>query len=74
PATGAYPISITTWVIVPDNFARAGESASTRQDVVRMLHYFYSDAAQRRLRELQFAPLPKGLIDFIKQNQLRRIR
>lgn len=74
PATGAYPISITTWVIVPDNFARAGESASTRQDVVRMLNYFYSDAAQRRLRELQFAPLPKGLIDFIKQNQLRRIR
>lgn len=61
-------------MIVPDNFARAGKSASTRQEVVRMLNYFYSDAAQRRLRELQFAPLPKGLITFIKQNQLPKIR
>jgi phosphate transport system substrate-binding protein len=71
-AKGAYPITITTWVIAYSNYGAAGKSGSV-DDVKKVLNYFYSRGAQRELLELRFAPLPPALID-VARRQIRRIR
>ncbi len=53
-APGAYPITITTWVIaVPGRPQNA--------EVKNVLNYFYSNAAQAKLPSFGFAPLPAKL-------------
>lgn len=71
PAKGAYPITITTWVIAYSNARAAGKSSAG--DVKKMLTYFYSPKAQGQLTSLRFAPLPPALIGAAKK-QLAAIR
>jgi phosphate transport system substrate-binding protein len=73
PAKGAYPITITTWMIAYSNYGSAGKSSSSREDVKRVLNYAYSSAAQDGLRDLRFARLPQGLIT-VARAQINRIR
>lgn len=72
PAPGAYPITITTWVIAYSNASAAGRSG-TAPEVKKMLNYFYSPKAQGQLNSLRFAPLPKSLLDAAKK-QLAQVR
>ncbi len=71
PAKGAYPITITTWVVTYSNYRAAGKGSLG--DVRKVLNYFYSPKAQGQLRTLRFAPLPKPLIDVAKK-QLATLR
>lgn len=73
PAKGAYPITITTWMIAYSNYGSAGKSETAREDVKKVLNYVYSSAAQSGLRDLRFAPLPPALITVAKA-QIRKIR
>jgi len=61
PAAGAYPITTTTWIIAYSNYAAAGKSATSREDVKKVLNYAYSSAGQGSLKELRFAPLSAPL-------------
>lgn len=54
PAPGAYPITITTWVIAVPGRPKNGE-------VKDVLGYFYGNTAQSQLVGLGFAPLPGKL-------------
>lgn len=65
PAKGAYPITITTWVVTYSSYQAAGKGSLA--EVKQVLNYFYSTKAQGQLRELRFAPLPKPLIDVAKK-------
>lgn len=71
PAKGAYPITITTWVVTYSNYRAAGNGSLA--DVKKTLGYFYSPKAQGQLKELRFAALPKPLIDVAKK-QLATLR
>jgi len=73
PAKGAYPITITTWILAYSNYGSAGKSSSSREDVKRVLNYAYSSAAQDGLRDLRFARLPAGLVTVAKA-QLKQIK
>jgi phosphate transport system substrate-binding protein len=54
PAAGAYPITITTWVL-------AVPGRPTNGKVKDVLGYFYGNTAQSQLTGLGFAPLPGKL-------------
>lgn len=62
PAAGAYPITTTTWILAYSNYAAAGKSATSRDDVKKVLNYAYSTAAQGSLVDLRFAPLSAPLL------------
>lgn len=72
PAKGAYPITITTWVVAYSNYRAAGKAGSVG-DVKKVLNYFYSPAAQKQLMSLRFAPLPPALVTVAK-NQLKTVK
>ncbi len=72
PAKGAYPITITTWVVTYSNYAAAGKAGAVG-DVKKVLNYFYSPAAQKQLTALRFAPLPPALVSVAK-NQIKTVR
>lgn len=59
-ATGAYPITITTFVLAYSSFAKAGKSGSIA-DTKAFLNYAYG-AGQRNVTKFAFAPLPKGML------------
>jgi len=73
PAPGAYPIAITTWMIAYSNYAAAGKSSGSRDEVKKVLNFVYSSAAQGELKDLRFAPLPAGLIAVAKA-QISKIK
>lgn len=62
PAKGAYPITTTTWILAYSNYAAAGKSKTSRDDVKKVLNYVYSSAAQGGLKDLRFAPLSPALL------------
>lgn len=62
PAPGAYPITTTTWILAYSNYAAAGKSTTSRDDVKKVLNYVYSSAGQAGLKDLRFAPLSAALI------------
>ena len=61
PAPGAYPITTTTWLLAYSNYAAAGKSTTSRDDVKKVLQYAYSSGAQGGLKDLRFAPLSSAL-------------
>jgi len=61
PAPGAYPITITTWLVTYNNYGAAGKSGSL-PGVKQVLNYAYSKAAQGSLANLRFAPLSPALL------------
>lgn len=62
PAKGAYPITTTTWILAYSNYAAAGKSATSRDDVKKVLNFVYSSGAQSSLKDLRFAPLSSALL------------
>jgi phosphate transport system substrate-binding protein len=64
-ATGAYPITITTFVLAYSNYQQAGESkalAGTKS----FLNYAYGSTAQGALTALGNAPLPASILSAAK--------
>ena len=72
PAIGAYPIVTTTWVLAYTDFNQAGKGSSL-PGVKSVLNYFYSAAAQARLSQLGFAPLPATILSAAKK-QLTKLK
>ena len=60
PAPGAYPITTTTWILAYSNYAAAGKSSTSRDDVKKVLNFVYSSAAQAQLATLRFAAAVPG--------------
>lgn len=54
PAVGAYPITVTTWVIAVPGRPKNAE-------VKQVLNYFYGAKAQGQLQSVGFAPLPQAV-------------
>jgi phosphate transport system substrate-binding protein len=73
PAKGAYPITTTTWILAYPNYAAAGKSSASRDDVKKVLNYVYSSRAQGDLRSLGFSALPAPLLAAGKA-QITKIR
>jgi phosphate transport system substrate-binding protein len=73
PAKGAYPITITTWMLAYSNYGSAGKSSTSREDVKKVLNFVYSSGAQAQLKDLRFAPLPPALITVAKA-QIKKIK
>jgi phosphate transport system substrate-binding protein len=73
PAKGAYPITTTTWILAYSNYAAAGKSSTSRDDVKKVLNFVYSSAAQAQLKDLRFAPLSPALLAAGKA-QLKKIK
>lgn len=61
PNKGAYPITITTWVLAYSDYTAAGRKDSLA-DVKTFLNYAYSKPAQDKLTPLGFAPLPANVL------------
>jgi phosphate transport system substrate-binding protein len=66
PAFGAYPITITTWILAYSDYGKAGKRDSL-DDVKRFLNYAYSAPAQGKLPSLGFAPLPSPIVAAAKK-------
>lgn len=64
-AIGAYPIVTTTWILAYTDYNQAQRSGSL-PGVKAVLNYFYSAAAQARLSQLGFAPLPATILSAAK--------
>ncbi len=60
PAKGAYPITVTTWLLAYSNYSAAGKAGSLA-GVKQVLNYAYSKTAQKSLVGLRFAPLSPAL-------------
>jgi phosphate transport system substrate-binding protein len=73
PVKGAYPITITTWILAYSSYGAAGKSSTSRDGVKKVLNYAYSSAAQGELKDLRFAPLPSGLVTVAKA-QITKIK
>ena len=67
-APGAYPITITTWVVAYGNYATAGKDLA---GVRAWLDYVYSDRAQGQLPNLGYAPLPAPLLSAARAQMAR---
>jgi phosphate transport system substrate-binding protein len=61
PAVGAYPLTITTFVLAYSDYSTAGKGGSLG-DVKSILGYAYG-TGQGRLANFGFAPLPKPFLD-----------
>ena len=59
--SGAYPITITTWLLGYSDYAKAGK-ADKKDEFKAVLDYFYGDAAQQKLPSIGFAPLPANVV------------
>lgn len=59
--SGAYPITITTWLLGYSDYAKAGK-ADKRDEFKSVLDYFYSAPAQAKLPSIGFAPLPANIV------------
>lgn len=59
-APGAYPITITSWLLAYSNYSKAGKGGSF--DVTqKFIKFMYTENAQQRLIPLGFAPLPASV-------------
>jgi phosphate transport system substrate-binding protein len=73
PAKGAYPITGTSWILAYSDYGAAGKSSTSRDDVKKVLNYFYSSTAQGQLKDLRFAPLSPTLLAAAKK-QIAKIK
>ena len=70
PAPGAYPITVTTWILTYGDYGSAGRDLSGPRAV---LDYAYSPEAQGELEDLGYAALPAPLLKAAKA-QLAKLR
>lgn len=64
-ASGAYPITITSFVLAYSNYQAAGK-ASSLPKVQAWLNYVYGTKAQGGLASLGYAPLPSNILSAAK--------
>lgn len=67
-ATGAYPISCFTWIIIYKEQNYSKRSKTQAQATLDMLHYILSNEAQQITAEVHYAPLPQKAIELSLQN------
>ena len=70
PVPGAYPITVTTWILAYGDYSKTGRNAASTQAV---LDYAYSPKAQSELTDIGYAPLPPPLLK-AAMAQLARLR
>ncbi len=58
-ASGAYPISCFTWLLIYKEQNYAGRSKEQAQATIELLCYVISDEAQNMTSEVHYAPLPE---------------
>jgi phosphate transport system substrate-binding protein len=60
PAVGAYPITITSWLLAYSSYSKAGKADSF--DVAqKFIKFMYTENAQQRVIPLGFAPVPDAV-------------
>ena len=64
-ASGAYPITITTFVLAYSNYQQAGMSKALA-GTQSFLNYAYGSTAQNALNALGDAPLPSSILSVAK--------
>jgi phosphate transport system substrate-binding protein len=62
PNAAAYPIVSQTFLIVYKDMCKAGVSPSTAAAVKKLIAYGLSSAGQAQVKQLQYGPLPPGLL------------
>ena len=67
-ASGAYPISTFTWIIIYKEQCYSDRSKEQAQATLDLLHYILSDEAQAITSEVHYAPLPAKAKELSKQN------
>lgn len=67
-ATGAYPISCFTWIIIYKEQKYAKRSEEQAQATLDLLQYFLSDQAQQITSEVHYAPLPQKAVELSLRN------
>lgn len=67
-ASGAYPISTFTWIIIYREQNYSGRSLTQAQATVDLLNYIISDKAQKMTSAVNYAPLPAKAIELSKAN------
>ncbi|MBQ2026009.1 MAG: phosphate ABC transporter substrate-binding protein PstS [Paludibacteraceae bacterium] len=64
----SYPISCFTWMLVYKEQNYAGRLENQAQANVQLLQYMLSDQAQTIAQEMNYAPLPKEVIELSRKN------
>ena len=67
-ASGAYPISTFTWIIIYREQNYSGRSLTQAQATVDLLNYIISDKAQKMTSAVNYAPLPAKAVELSKAN------
>lgn len=67
-AKGAYPISCFTWIIVYKEQSYADRSLDQAKATVDLLKYLLSDSNQRTASLVNYAPLPKQMVEISLEN------
>lgn len=67
-ATGAYPISCFTWLIIYKEQHYADRSLAQAQATLDLMQYMLSDSIQQTTATVHYAPLPKKAIELSLQN------
>jgi len=67
-ASGAYPISCFTWLIIYKEQNYSGRSKEQASATIDLLHYVLSKEAQKMASEVHYAPLPKKAVELSLEN------
>ncbi|NLK91559.1 MAG: extracellular solute-binding protein, partial [Bacteroidales bacterium] len=67
-ATGSYPISGFTWIVVYKEQAYANRSIEKAEATVELLHFLLSEKAQSLTETVHYAPLSEAVIALTKAN------
>lgn len=67
-ASGAYPISCFTWLIVYKEQNYSGRTKEQAVATLDLLHYMLSEEAQKMASEVHYAPLPKKAVELSLEN------
>ncbi len=67
-ASGAYPITCFTWLIIYKEQNYSGRSKEQAAATLDLLHYVLSNDAQKMASEVHYAPLPKKAVELSLKN------
>lgn len=62
-ASGAYPISTFTWLLIYKEQNYSGRSKDQAEATLDLIEYILSDNAQKMTSDVHYAPLPKKAVD-----------
>ena len=67
-ASGAYPISCFTWIIIYKEQNYSKRTIDQAQATLDLLHFILSDETQHITTQVHYAPLPKKAIELSRRN------